>query len=173
MKKALVVIDMLHDFLAPDGKLTLGDAGTSVISPVAELVKKARGEGMPVVFIADRHRPDDREFEMFPPHCVDGTPGAEIVADLSPRSGEPVISKRRYSAFFGTDLDLTLREKEIGHLVLVGVCTNICVLYTAADARNLGYEVTVPSRAVASFDQDAHGWALHQMSEVLGVNVES
>ncbi len=170
-RKALVVIDMLRDFIDADGKLSIGPAAAGVVGAIASRVAQARAEGWPVIYICDRHAEDDLEFAMFPPHCVAGTPGADVVEALRPGPRDKVIPKRRYSAFFQTDLDLTLRELGIGEIVLVGVCTNICVLYTAADARMLGYRVTVPRDCVASFDPAAHEFALKEMESTLGVSV--
>jgi len=93
------------------------------------------------------------------------------VAELAPQEGDLKIYKRRYSAFFGTDLDLTLRELGVTEVELVGVCTQICVLYTAADARMLNYDVTVRRNCVASFDPQAHEFALKEMEKTLGVKV--
>jgi len=169
--RALLVIDMLNDFLEEQGALYCGPAGREIIPEVSNRVTRAREAGEPVVFVCDRHTEHDTEFEMFPPHCVAGTAGAGVCPELTHREGDIVVPKRRYSAFFGTDLDLHLRELGVEEVVLVGVCTNICVLYTAADARMRGYEVTVPSEAVASFDEEAHRFALEQMEKVLGVRV--
>lgn len=171
-KKALLVIDMLNDFVKPDGALYIGEAAQRVAKEVEAIIDKARQEGMPVIYICDNHRADDAEFNMFKSHCVKGTKGAEIVEELSPRPADYIILKRRYSAFFGTDLDATLREMGVSELVLVGVCTNICVLYTAADARMLNYDVTVVRNAVASFNREAHEFALKEMETTLGVKVE-
>lgn len=168
---ALVVTDMLNDFLDPRGALFCGEAGRAIVPVVAARIDKARRLGEPVIYIMDEHRPDDREFEMFPPHCVAGTRGAAVADELRPREGDILIPKRRYSAFFGTDLDLYLRELGVKELVLVGVCTNICVYFTALDARMLGYEVTVLRDGVASFDEEAHRFALEQMKSVLGVKL--
>ena len=162
MSQALIIIDMLHDFIDPQGSLYCGSQASVIIPRVVELLEEARSAGLPVLFIADRHLPTDAEFQMFPDHCVEDTPGASIIPPLTPQGEERVIAKRRYSAFFATDLDLTLRELAVRELVLVGVCTNICVLYTAADARMLAYQVTVPADAVTSFDLPAHQWALGQ-----------
>ncbi|MDI6893332.1 MAG: isochorismatase family cysteine hydrolase [Bacillota bacterium] len=170
-RRALVVIDMLRDFVAEEGSLYCGPAASALVEPVAAEIQQARREGAPVIYVCDRHRPDDPEFAMFPPHCVEGTPGAEVVAALAPRPDDRITAKRRFSGFFGTDLDLSLRELEVDRLRLVGVCTNICVLYTAADARMRGYRVEVPADKVASFDPEAHRWALGQMEKVLGVRV--
>lgn len=171
-KKALLVIDMLNDFIKPDGALYIGEAAQRVTKEVEAIIDKARQEGMPVIYICDNHRADDAEFNMFKSHCVKGTKGAEIVEELSPRPADYIILKRRYSAFFGTDLDATLREMGVSEVVLVGVCTNICVLYTAADARMLNYDVTVVRNAVASFNREAHEFALKEMETTLGVKVE-
>lgn len=171
MKKALLVIDMLDDFLKEDGALTIGD-GKAVTQNVKSRLEEWRSEeGGPVIYIMDRHRPDDAEFQMFPPHCIEGERGAEVIAELAPRKEDFLIYKRRYSAFFGTDLDLTLRELEVNELELVGVCTQICVLYTAADARMLNYGVTVRRKCVDSFDREAHRFALREMEKTLGVKV--
>ncbi|MGI6034586.1 MAG: isochorismatase family cysteine hydrolase [Limnochordia bacterium] len=171
--RALLVIDMLKDFIEPDGKLTCGPAGAGIVPSVKALLDEFRAKDEPVLFIADRHLPADKEFDMFPEHCLQGSPGGEIIEPLTPREGERIIFKRRYSAFFGTDLDLTLRELGVTELVLVGVCTNICILYTAADARMRGYHVIVFPEAVASFDSKAHTFALGQMKDVLHVEVKA
>lgn len=171
MKSALVVLDMLNDFVADSGALYVGETIRGIIKPIAATLAEARSNGWPVFYICDRHRPEDAEFQMFPPHCLAGTWGAEICPELAPLTGEGIIPKRRYSGFFGTELDLSLREQQVDELVLVGVCTNICVLYTAAEARMLGYRVKVPAKQVATFDPDAHVFALREMTKTLGVEV--
>lgn len=170
MAKALLIIDMLRDFLDKDGALSIGDA-TDIIKNVASRVQECREEGNTIIYIMDRHLPEDAEFEMFAPHCLDGEPGSEIIGELTPGAGDLKVYKRRYSAFFGTGLDLSLRERGITEVELVGVCTNICVLYTAADARMLSYDVTVRKKCVDSFDKNAHEFALGEMEKTLGVNV--
>jgi len=169
--KALLIVDMLFDFINPKGSLYIGSTAQDIIPEVKNSLEKYRSEGDLVIYLCDHHLEDDREFEMFPPHSLQGSGGAEIIADLAPLPHERVIYKRRFSAFFGTDLDLTLRDKGISEIELVGVCTNICILYTAALARMLSYRVSVPVKAVASFDQEAHNFALQEMKNTLGVNL--
>jgi nicotinamidase/pyrazinamidase len=169
--EALLVIDMLNDFIDERGALYCGPAGRAILPHIAARLAEARRSGVPIIFIADRHLPDDREFDLFPPHCLTGTNGAAVCPELAPREGELIIAKRRYSAFFGTDLDLRLREIAVSEVTLVGVCTNICVYFTAADAKMLGYMVSVPGGEVASFDEEAHRFALTQMEKILGANV--
>ena len=170
-KKALLVIDMLNDFIKKEGKLYIGESGKEIILPIQSELKSFREEENPVFYICDHHRFDDKEFSLFPPHCVNGTRGAEIIDELKPKHNDFTIYKRRYDGFFQTDLDISLREEGISEIELVGVCTNICVLYTAASARMLNYKVTVLKDAVTSFDYEAHNFALKQMKDILGVEI--
>ncbi len=172
MTRTLLVVDCLNDFLDLGGSLNCGTAGRTVLPAIAGEIEAARRQGMDVLYACDAHRPDDAEFELYPPHCVEGTWGAEIVPELAPQPGDRIVRKRRFSAFFGTDLDLVLRETGSQELRIVGVCTNICVLYTTADARMRGYGVTVPARAVTSFDPEAHRFALGQLRDVLKATLE-
>ena len=81
------------------------------------------------------------------------------------------MNKRHYSAFSGTDLDIRLRERHVTKLVLTGVLTDICVLHTAIDAYNLGYEIEIPVSAVASITEEAHQFALNHFKNVLGAKI--
>jgi len=162
---------MLNDFIRENGKLYIGNGVEKIISPIQMELEKFRKEKNPIFYICDCHRLDDKEFNLFPPHCLFGTKGANIIEELKPSKDDFIIHKRRYSGFFQTDLDISLREEGIMELELVGVCTNICVLYTAVSARMLNYKVTVLKDTVASFDQKAHDFALTQMKDVLGVEI--
>lgn len=162
---------MIHDFVDPAGALYCGPSMSRVVPVIQNELARARRAGEPVVYLTDSHLPGDAEFQMFPPHALAGTKGAEIVPDIAPREGDVVIPKRRYSGFFGTDLDITLRERGVDTLRLVGDCTNICVLYTAADARNLGYAVEVVREGVTSFDEEAHHDALRELEKTLGARI--
>ncbi|NPV26505.1 MAG: cysteine hydrolase [Firmicutes bacterium] len=171
MKQALMIIDMLNDFVQENGSLYIGEAGQEIIKPIQSELAEARRNNVPVLYVCDRHRPDDAEFRMFPPHCLVGSWGAAVCPELAPQEKDVIIPKRRYSGFFGTELDLTLRELGVEELILVGVCTNICVLYTAADARMRGYRVKVLKNQVATFDPGAHEFALREMEKTLGVEI--
>jgi len=171
MRRALVVVDMIEDFVHEGGALYCGPSMAKVVPVIQRELERARTGGEPVVYLADEHLPDDAEFAQFPPHALKGSTGARIVPELAPRAGDVVIPKRRFSGFFGTDLDITLRERGVDTLRLVGDCTNICVLYTAADARNLGYAVEVVRDGVTSFDQEAHADALRELEKTLGATI--
>ena len=144
---------------------------SAVIDVCKREIARARSASEPVVYLTDDHLPDDAEFKMFPPHAIHGSKGAQIIPALAPAKDDVVIPKRRYSGFFGTDLDITLRERRVDTLRLVGDCTNICVLYTAADARNLGYAVEVVRDGVTSFDLEAHADALRELEKTLGATL--
>lgn len=172
MRRALLVVDMLEDFVRAEGGLPVPDAG-KVFPRVREEVEDARRRGEPVVYLCDAHAPDDPEFRRmgWPPHAVRGTPGARVVEGLAPAPGEAVVEKSTYSGFHGSRLDEVLRERGAEAVRLVGCVTNICVLYTAADAAMRGYEVEVVGDAVAGLDPRDHEWALRQVGEVLGGRV--
>ena len=168
MANTILIVDMIRGFLEEGYPLYLGEECRSIIPNIKELLEKESVIGSSVIFICDNHVPDDLEFKMFPPHCIEGTTETEIVTELSGYKGE-ILPKRRYSSFFDTSLEERLKDINPDKLIICGVLTNICVLHTAADARNRDYEVEVPVNCVTSPDKDAHRFALNHMEKVLGV----
>lgn len=169
--RVLIIVDMLNDFLHPKGVLYCGDKARKIIEPTAKLVKWFRSKGFPVIYIQDAHDPDDKEFNRFPPHAVKGTWGSEIIEELKPEPGDITIPKKRFSAFFGTNLDKILEEYNPGEVWVVGVCTSICVMDTVADLRNRDYNVIIPTNCVADFDQEMHSFALKRMEKIYCVSI--
>jgi nicotinamidase/pyrazinamidase len=170
MADAVLVVDMLRGFLEEGYPLYIGEDCRKIIPDIRVLLERETKRGSVIIFICDNHASDDLEFRMFPPHCIEGTPETEVIPELSEYSGE-VIHKRRYSGFFDTSLEEKLKKINPGKLIICGVLTNICVLHTAADARNRDYEVEVPVNCVASPDIDTHKFALDHMEKVLGVTL--
>ncbi|HEX68215.1 MAG TPA: cysteine hydrolase [bacterium] len=168
--RALLVIDMLKDFLE-EGKPLFVKKGREIIGNIKKRIEEARKEGIPVIYICDSHLPEDMEMKIWPPHALRGTEGAEVVEELKPQKDDYVILKRRYSGFLGTELDLLLRELGIKEVVITGVLTNICVLFTAGDAFMRGYKVIIPEDSVASVSEEDHKFALKLMKEVLKAEV--
>jgi nicotinamidase-related amidase len=162
----LLVIDMLNDFIKEGGSLVVPGA-ERIIPRIRELIDSARAAGAPVIYVTDAHRPDDKEFDIWAPHAVPGTWGGEVIGELAPEPGEHIVRKRRYSAFFGTDLELRLSELGIRKLYLTGVLTNICVYFTAADGKARNYEVAVVKDAVASLSEETDRFIFEQMQQVL------
>ncbi len=172
MKKVLLVVDMLEGFLRRQYPLYCSAQAEAIIPFVKSEVEEYARSGELVVFIADSHDPDDLEFKKFPPHCIRGTKEAEVISELRGIAKKEVyIRKKRYSGFFGTNLDEVLKKEKPDLVEVVGVCTNICVLYTVEELANRDYRVMVHREGVASFDEDASSWALQQMSKVLGAEI--
>ena len=170
MSNVVLAVDMLVGFMEPGHNLYCGDASREIIPSIQQLIEREQAEGSSVIFICDNHEPDDLEFQMFPEHCISGTSEAEIIAELAKYEGE-VVHKKRYSAFYGTDLEQRLKALGPDKIIICGVCTDICVMHTASDARNRDYAVEVPIDCVASFDIQAHQYALDHMKKILGVQL--
>ena len=170
MTDVVLVVDMLRGFLEEGNNLYCGDDARRIIPNVQSLLQREVSRGSSVFYICDTHAPDDLEFQMFPVHCVEGTAESEVIPELASFPGER-IEKQRYSAFYNTDLEQRLKELAPETITVCGVCTDICVLHTTADARNRDYAVEVASDAVASFDGDAHKWALQHIERILGARL--
>lgn len=169
--KALLVVDMLEDFLGEGGALFCGKEARKIIPFVQERINQAHQERALVIYICDAHREDDLEFRMFPQHCLEGTKGARIIEELKVQDSDIVIKKTRYSGFYGTDLEKVLKEHQVEEVEIVGVCTSICVMDTVGDLRNRDYKVTVFKEGVADFDEEAHQFALKRMEKIYGAKV--
>src|SRR3712207_6022269 len=135
---------------------------------IKSLVAHAREHGAPVVFIQEVHKPSlvdiGRELDGAEgPHCVEGEETTELAAGLEPRPEEFLIRKRRYSAFFATELDLVLRSYGTKTVILVGGLTDVCIHYTAVDAHQHDYVIRVATDAVGGSSIEAHEAALRAM----------
>ena len=169
--KAVLVIDMLEEFVR--GRLR-AEAAEEIVPNIARLLDAAREKKVPVIYAVDTHYPDiDFETKLWGPHAIKGSPEREIVEELKPREGDYVVEKRRYDAFFSTDLDVLLRELGVGTLVLTGIHTHICVLATAMGAFYRGYAIVVPRECVAAATKEWHEWGLKYMESFLGAKVTS
>jgi len=152
---ALVVVDVQNDFL-PGGSLGVPH-GDEVIPVLNRWIARARERNVPVFATRDYHPPDHCSFRErggpWPPHCVQGTPGAELAPGLEVPP-EAVVHKamdrdrEAYSGFDGTDLDARLRAQKVRRLFVGGLATDYCVLNTVKDARRLGYDVVLLESAV-------------------------
>ena len=152
---------------------------TAAIPRVVRIVEEALDSGTPVIFTKDSHVENDREFEVFPRHCVVGTDEHDLVAELRPFEPQAaaVIEKRRYSAFFDTEAEGILADLAPDEVHIMGFCTDICVLHTASDLRNRDYPVVVRADGCETFNAPGHDnaevnrWALAHMEKVLGSRV--
>jgi len=149
MRTALIVVDMLNDFV--DGALA-NPAATKIVEPIAALADRARSDDdWRVVYANDAHHLSDVELQVFPPHAMAGTPGADVIEALRPEPDDIVVPKHFYSAFTETDLEETLRSLDVERLVLVGQHTDCCVRHTSYDAFARGYELVICPDATTVF----------------------
>ncbi|MGB9725271.1 MAG: isochorismatase family protein [Fervidicoccaceae archaeon] len=168
-RTAVLVIDMLKEFVT--GRLG-SERARRIVSPLSEFLEKAREAGAFIIYVKDSHLPRiDFELRKWGDHAIKGSEDAEIVRELSPKEGDYVIEKRRYSAFFMTDLDLLLRELGVDTLILTGVSTDICVMHTAADAFYRGYRIIVPRDLVESMSEEGQEKGLKAMKELYGAEI--
>ena len=170
-KQAVLIIDMVNDFVSPDGVLYCGEAAQKIIPYIRKLIETKRKEKAVIIYITDQHEPQDREFERFPPHCIKGTKGAEIVPELSPTPKDYIVPKQHFSAFFNTNLEQILKKEGITQVHIVGVCTSICIMETASDLCERDYEIYIHEKGVADFDKNAHNFALERMKRLFGARV--
>lgn len=151
-RTAVLVVDMLNEFCKEGGAMVL-PGYEALIEPQTRLIAAARAAGAPVVFVVDTHRRNmrrEREFAKRTPHCIEGEWGCQVIDELAPREDDIFVVKRRYSGFFNTDLDLTLKDMAVDTVIVIGVVTNICVRSTVHDAFFHGYQVVVPEDCVAA-----------------------
>jgi ureidoacrylate peracid hydrolase len=155
-EKAVIVVDMQRD--------NVGRYCQAIVPNVKLLLQEARGRGIPIIFACDSRYPDDFIFKSgHPLRTIRGTEGVAVIDELEPAATDVIVEKRMLSAFFGTDLDFTLRQKGIKTLIVTGVATWACVLKTVFDAAEMGYEVIVPADCCASPAPEGHESALKVM----------
>src|SRR5262245_60993863 len=189
-RAALVIIDMQRDFLEPGG---FGEAlGNDVsrlqaaVEPCRQVLDAARGVGMLVIHTREGHRPDLSDA---PPHKVErgdpalrigapgpmgrilvrGEPGHDIIPDLYPAAGEPVIDKPGKGAFYQTDLELMLKNRGIDTLLVCGVTTEVCVNTTVREANDRGFRCLVLSDCCASYFPEFHDMGLKMIKAQGGI----
>jgi len=157
-KEALLIVDMSNDFVADNGKLTVGKPAQEIVPYIKELATGFLADGNVVVISMDAHQPNDPHFDLWPPHNIEGTEGQQLYGDLydwfqGNKDHDHVIytPKTNYNAFFKTDLAETLRNFEIEKVHIVGVTTDICDFLTIAGADAEGFQTAIHKRGSATF----------------------
>lgn len=166
-KPAVVVVNMLKDMILHGKPFPMPpEFKEQVVPRISQLLENARKAKIPVVYVCDAHRQNDPEFTDFPAgaeHCVKGTGGEEIINEVKPQPSDHIVEKRRFSGFFGTDLDILLQELRVDTLIFAGRPTNVCVLYTVADAFQRGYSVVAVQDCLYSKTKEYHQSGLDAM----------
>jgi len=168
---AVLVLDMISDFQFPDGPNV--QRAARIIAPrIAAFKKRAKKAGVACIYINDnpgRWRSDSRALIE---HCVQpGAAGADIVERLHPQKSDYFILKPRHSAFYATPLEVLLTHLGTRRLILTGVSSHQCVLFTANDAHVRNFQLIVPSDCVAGPTAQDTRFALHYFHSVLGALV--
>jgi nicotinamidase-related amidase len=187
---ALIIIDMQRDFLEPGGfGETLGNNVSllkAAVPPLQSVLAAARNAGMLIIHTREGHRPDLSDA---PKHKVErgepslrigapgpmgrilvrGEPGHDIIPELYPVEGEPVIDKPGKGAFYQTDLELMLKNREIDTLLVCGVTTEVCVNTTVREANDRGFRCIVLSDCCASYFPEFHAAGLAMIKAQGGI----
>ncbi len=166
----LIVIDIQQGGAVPAEVSGIGlmDGFDAVVANAERVVAAARAAGIPIIFFQEAHRRSGVDFGreldgVEGVHCVEGEPGTELWPTLVPEAGEHFIRKRRYSCFFGTELEILLKGLRASTIVLVGALTDVCVHYTFADGHQHDYHVRVVDDAVVGSSVARHEAALDAM----------
>lgn len=163
---ALLVIDLQADVFNGGALQIVGT--DEVLSKAKQVLAAARKTNLHIIHTKEVHRKEmvdfGRELDGAEPiHCLETWTGTDFHPELYPRDGEYAIAKRRYSCFFGTDLEILLRGLKVDTLVVMGTMTNVCVHYTVAEAHQRDYHFYVIEDCCAGSDWDAHEAALIAM----------
>ena len=179
-RPAVMVIDMQNDFIQERAPFELGPKGREVIPHVKRLIENARQHNIPVIYT--KHIiTEDPAYDGFMPIKLQGakirglrmgTNGIKVVKDITPKGGDYIISKKRCSAFFNTDLDLLLRGLKVDTIILTGVTTGGCVRCTALDAFSRNYRIIVPEECTADKPEEMFDYSIFSIQQMWGDIVE-
>ncbi|MCX8110700.1 MAG: cysteine hydrolase [Syntrophorhabdaceae bacterium] len=155
MKPAIIIVDMLQGNYRKEK--TGEKEEEKIIEPVRDFLKVCRGKDIPVIFACDSFLKDDFIFKgRMKPHAIRGTKDTLPLAELEPQKDDIILEKRRFSAFFKTDLDQTLRTWGIDTVLIGGVNTHFCVLATAFDALCHDFYTIILEDLSAAYDKNIH-----------------
>lgn len=170
MSFAALIIDMQEDFFAHE---RLAERRAVLAGRINELVAICRGGGVPVLWVKQEWAPDLSDAMLGArrqgiPIVVAGTPGAAILPELDRQPSDHLIVKKRYSAFFGTELDALLARLGSPRLIVAGINTHACVRTTVVDAYQPDHEVVLARDCIDSYDREHHDDSWRYMDGRLG-----
>ncbi len=169
---ALLLIDVINDFEFPRGDELFSHA-LPIARNISELKKRAHAAGIPAVYVNDNFGRWQSNFDQLVTHCLkDGVRGRPFVEQLAPDPARDYfVLKPKHSAFYQTPLDLLLKHFGAKRLILTGVATNSCVLFSASDAYMRDMELIVPRDCVAACNAEEQETALEQMKCMLKADI--
>jgi nicotinamidase-related amidase len=167
----LLIIDMINDFRFPKAEHMFPEV-LSVAERIAELKVRMKAAALPTIYINDNFGQWRSNLPQLVKECLsERCRGRAVVQRLQPDENDYIVLKPRHSGFFGTPLELLLTVVGAHRLIITGIATDSCVLYTAADAYMRDYELIVPCDCVATVNPEAHGHALHHIQTMLKANI--
>ncbi|MFO1019671.1 MAG: isochorismatase family cysteine hydrolase [Planctomycetales bacterium] len=169
----LLIIDVINDLEFPEGREFLPRA-LEMAEKIADLKRRCRVEKIPAIYVNDNFGRWRSDFQAQIDHCLeDGVRGRKLVEILHPDEDDYFVLKPKHSGFFATTLETLLRYLQARTLILTGITTDNCVLFTANDAYMRDYRLWVPSDCVAAFRDEDHRNALRQIARVLKADIGS
>lgn len=166
-KAALLLIDVINDFEFPDSDRLL-EQSIPMTRRLVAFKRLARKNNIPAIYVNDNFGQRKSDFRHIVEHCTDPwVCGAQVPKHLRPQKNDYFVLKRKHSGFYSTSLDVLLGFLRVDTLILAGVATNICVLFTANDAYMRDYFHYVPRDCVAANTADETNHALKQMGNLL------
>lgn len=155
MNPAIIIVDMLQGNLGQER--TGKREEEKIIKPTAAFLKECRALSIPIIFACDSFLQNDFIFQgRMKPHAIRGTDGTKPIPDLEPQPSDIILEKRRFSAFFKTDLDQTLRTLHVDTVAVGGINTHFCVLATAFDAVCHDFTTVILEDISAAFKKEIH-----------------
>ena len=162
MKPAIIVVDMLKDNFKENPRNPFLQEGRAILPNLQRLLDESRKRGFPIIFACDSFLEGDFIFRgRMKVHSLRGTKGSEVVDDLKPQPTDMILPKRRFSAFFKTDLDQTLRVFGVDTIIVTGMTTEVCVLMTAMDGLCHDFSVILLEDCSVSRSKEFHQGCLH------------
>jgi nicotinamidase/pyrazinamidase len=157
MRPALIVVDMIKDNVGMHLSRNKSSEFVKIIPNLQRLLGESRQRKLPVVFANDSFMEGDLLFSgRMKPHAIRGTSGVEVIAELGPEPGDTILEKRRMSAFFKTDLDMTLRLWKVDTIIVTGIATPGCVYMTAMDGFAYDFKAVILEDCCATHRAEIH-----------------
>jgi len=168
---AFLLIDVINDFHFPGGERLLENA-LPIAGRIRELKARARSAGIPAIYVNDNFGRWQSDFSQLLQHCLDpGVRGRPFVEQLAPEQHDYFVLKPKHSAFYQTPLEILLKHLGARRLILTGLSTNSCVMFTAHDAFMRDLKLYVPPDCVAAYSRDEQDYAIGQIKSILKADV--
>lgn len=172
-RTALLILDAINPFDF-EGAEDIAAAAVAASAVIARLRDAADALGLPTIYVNDNYGHWDSEKAQIVRDAAKGSATAtEIIGRLAPREHDYFVIKPHFSGFYATNLTALLDRLEVGQLVVTGYATDICVLFTAADAHMRRYDLWIPADATASESQEHHDWALQVMVKSMDAKIDA